>query len=543
MDGQVPRLGTASRRPLRVLRRRWRILRALLLLAIGAFGLGIMIRVLNPLPTLEGRSVSQALDPSADTPLRRAIAPVADANPGLAGIHPLLSGRDAFAARVHLARAATRTLDLQYYIWHADLSGTLLFDEVLGAAARGVRVRMLLDDNSTSGLDPAIAALDAHPNVEVRLFNPFVIRSPRLLGYLTDFRRLNRRMHNKAIIADNQAGVIGGRNVGDEYFHAGNDAAFVDLDLLAVGPVIADLSRSFDDYWASGSAHPAARILSEGVKPASIGKDAWAARKKPEGADYLRAIAGSNYVDLLSEGKLRFEWALASVVSDDPAKGLGRAPPQALLWNQLNEVLGRPQRHLDLVSGYFVPTRAGVDAFVRMARDGVKVRILTNAFEATDVPIVHAGYAKWRDELLREGIELHEMRGSQGEGVSRHVTAVGSTGSGASGAGSALHAKTFGVDGARMFVGSFNFDPRSRDLNTELGFIVESPELARRMEESLTAFLVAHAYQVELNGNGGLRWRERVGGREVVHATEPGTTWWKRAAVTILSYLPIDWLL
>ena len=258
-------------------RRRWRLLRALLLVALAAVIAGVVIRVLNPLPPLSGRSQARALDRQADTSLARAIAPAVAAHPGLSGVHPLIASHDAFAARVHLARAAERTLDLQYYIWHGDLSGTLLFAEALRAADRGVRVRMLLDDNSTSGLDPKIAAMDAHPNVEVRLFNPFVIRAPRFVGYLTDFRRLNRRMHNKAFIADNQAAVIGGRNVGDEYFGAGEGTHMADLDLVAVGPVIADLSRSFDAYWASDSSYPAASILPHDGERASIGGEAEAA--------------------------------------------------------------------------------------------------------------------------------------------------------------------------------------------------------------------------------------------------------------------------
>lgn len=503
---------------------------------------GAAIRLANPLPSLGGRSASRALPQDADTPLGRAIAPDAARHPGLSGVHPLPDPTDAFAARVHLARAAAATLDLQYYIWHGDLAGTLLFNEVLRAAERGVRVRLLLDDNSTSGLDPAIAAMDAHANIEVRLFNPFTVRSPRLLGYLTDFARLNRRMHNKAFIADNQAAVIGGRNIGDEYFAVGGGTQMSDLDLVAVGPALGDLSKTFDAYWASGSAYPAARILPARVEALPIGANAVAAARTPDGTRYLQRVAGSDYARAIKERQLPFIWAPTRVVADDPAKGLGKARPEGLLWTKLTRLLGRPERDLTLVSGYFVPTAEGVDAFVRMARDGVKVRIVTNAFAATDVPIVHAGYAKWRDDLLAAGVELFEMRGPP-DGVGRDVTALGSTGSGARGAGSALHAKTFAVDGQRLFVGSFNFDPRSRDLNTELGFVVESPELARRMNAYLADFIPANCYRVELGPDGALRWRERVNGADRLHEIEPGTSWANRAAIDILSALPIEWLL
>jgi putative cardiolipin synthase len=471
------------------------------------------------------------------------IAPLAARHPGLSGVHPLTDGHDAFAARAHLARTAARTLDLQYYIWHADLSGTLLFDEVRRAADRGVRVRMLLDDNSTSGLDPVMAALEAHPNVEVRLFNPFVIRSPRVLGYLTDFPRLNRRMHNKAFIADNQAAVIGGRNIGDEYLGAGNGTHFADLDLIAVGPVIGDLSRPFDDYWASGSSYPANRILQEQGEPGLLANAAARTRQKPEATAYRETIVGSDYASALLNERLAFEWAPTRMAADDPAKGLDQAPREALLWPKLQALLGQPRRELGLVSGYFVPTEAGADYFTGLADEGVQVKILTNAFEATDVPIVHSGYAKWRKPLLRAGIQLYEMRGPpHGDEVERDVTAVGSTGSGARGAGSALHAKTFAVDGRRLFVGSFNFDPRSAHLNTELGFVVDSPVLARRMGEGFAAFVPENSYRVEL-ANGELIWRERVGQRLVTHHVEPGTSWWQRALVRVLSALPIEWLL
>lgn len=458
-------------------------------------------------------------------------------------MHPLTDGQSAFAARVHLARTAQRSLDLQYYIWHGDLSGTLLFDEVRRAADRGVRVRILLDDNSTSGLDPVLAALDAHPGIEVRLFNPFVLRSPRFVGYFTDFRRLNRRMHNKSFTADNQATIVGGRNVGDEYFGAGEGAMFADLDLIGVGPVVADVSRSFDAYWASGSSYPASLIL-----PAAVGTrfedEAQRTAADPAAARYLRAVADSDYAQALLARRLKFEWAPTRMAADDPAKGLGTAARDELLWPKLKALLGEPRRELGLVSGYFVPTAPGVEVFTRMARSGVKVMILTNALEATDVPIVHTGYAKWREPLLRAGVALYEMRGPpEGEGVERNVTALGSTGSGARGAGSALHAKTFSVDGKRLFVGSFNFDPRSANLNTELGFVVESSALALRMEQSFDALLSHHSYKVELGEDGRLRWLERTGDRTVVHDIEPGTTWRQRAAVSVLSYLPIEWLL
>ena len=523
---------------------RW--LKAIAFLIVALVAIGVLVRLLNPLPALAGRTSSAALTDTDDTPIGRAAAAGVAAHPGLSGIHSLPDSHGAFAARVQLARAATRSLDVQPYIWHGDLSGGLLYEEVRAAADRGVRVRMLLDDNGTSGLDATLAALDTHPNIEVRLFNPFTIRSPRLVGYATDFRRLNRRMHNKSFTADNQASIIGGRNVGDEYFGTGDGALFVDLDVLAIGPVVQDVSMDFDLYWASGSSYPAASILPpvgadrlDEVKAASARTE-----QNPAARAYLDAVGLSLFAKDLLAQRLAFDWTPTRMASDDPAKGLGRAPHDAMLWPKLKALLGEPKQSLGLVSGYFVPTAAGVDAFIGMARGGVAVRILTNAMEATDVPIVHSGYAKWRKSLLRSGVKLYELRGPpHGEGVERNITALGSTGSGARGAGSALHAKIFTVDGARIFIGSFNFDPRSANLNTELGFVIESPALAGQVQDNFERLVSAGAYEVRLGENGKIYWLERVNGKVVRHDVEPGTTWFQRAAIAVLSLLPIEWLL
>ncbi len=485
------------------------------------------------LPPLENRTASTALIDTAGTALGRAIAPRAAEHPGRSGIHPLLDSRDAFAARMLLARAAERSLDVQYYIWNDDLSGRLLFGALREAAGRGVRVRLLLDDNNTAGLDPTLAALDAHANIEVRLFNPFVSRGVRWLGYLTDFSRLNRRMHNKSFTADNQATIIGGRNVGDEYFDAAEGMVFVDLDVLAVGPVVTEVSQDFDRYWASGSSYPVDRLLPRPSEPLRLDADPQAAAK------YVDAVKRSPFVRELLERRLPLEWAPTRMVSDPPTKGLGLAPADRLLLQKLREVLGDPQEEVDLVSAYFVPAEAGTAMFTEWARRGVKLRVLTNSFEATDVSVVHAGYAKRRRDLLRAGVALYELRPLAPEAEKGGARLVGSSGSSAA----SLHAKTFSVDRARVFIGSFNFDPRSANLNTEMGFVIESPALAQRIRESFDSRIPARAYEARLSDEGKLYWIERGEGSNVRHETEPGTTFWQRLAVGLLSLLPIEWML
>jgi putative cardiolipin synthase len=522
--------------------RRWRTSTTITTTLLGLAAVAVAlagVRAYHTLPALAGRSDSKALPPG-DTRLGRGVASLVAAHAGTAGIHLLPDPRDAFAARMLLAEAAETSLDIQYYIWRGDLTGTLLFEALHAAADRGVRVRLLLDDNNTSGLDTQIAALDAHPNIEVRLFNPFVMRRARALGFLTDFSRLNRRMHNKSFTADNHVTVIGGRNIGDEYFGAAPEGSlvFADLDVLAVGPVVQDVSTEFDRYWASGSAYPAERIV-PAVAPGMLDQLQTAAARiehDPRAAAYEKAIRESPIVRQVLDRTLPFEWAPTRMVSDDPAKGLGAAPSKALLPKQLRAVIGDPVESLDVVSPYFVPTAAGVESFVAMAQRGVRVRILVNSLAATDVDAVHSGYAKRRKALLEGGISLYEMALTSAKNDGRSAGPFGSS-------ASSLHAKTFSVDGARVFVGSFNFDPRSMNLNTELGFVIESAPLASRIADTLGKSVAATAYQVHLTDDGNLYWTRLVDGQLARYDVEPGTSVWQRAAVWLMSLLPLEPLL
>ena len=473
-----------------------------------------------------------------ETKLATVLQPQVQAHPGHSGVVMLTDGRDAFAARVLLADAAERTLDLQYYIWHADLSGTLLFEAVHRAADRGVRVRLLLDDNSTVGLDATLTALDAHPNIEIRLFNAFVHRRFRALGYLTDFSRLNRRMHNKSFTVDNEVTIVGGRNVGDEYFGADQELSFIDLDVLAVGPVVQDVSADFGRYWESASSAPVARVI-RAAQPESLAAltaSCERAEREPEAQAYIEAVARRRFVQELLAGDLPLEWVPVHLVSDDPAKGLDRVSRKELLAVRLRQVIDTPAAELDLISAYFVPGRHATASFAGLARGGVRVSVLTNSLEATDVAAVHAGYARRRKPLLAAGVTLFELKRT-GSGRSGKDHRFGGSSS------SSLHTKTFSVDRLRLFVGSFNFDPRSRRLNTEMGFIIESSALAGGIADAFINSIPDRSYTVRLNRSGALEWVEWSDGREIVHAHDPGTSIWLRAGVKLLSLLPIEWLL
>jgi putative cardiolipin synthase len=470
------------------------------------------------------------------TRLSACVAPLVAAHPQQSGVIALVEGVDAFAARVRLADAAERSIDARYYMWHDDISGTLLREALCRAADRGVKVRLLLDDLNTNGQDAVLAALAAHANIAVRLFNPFRLRRWRWPGYLTDFARMNRRMHNKSFTVDDQATIVGGRNVGDEYFGVGRGLAFADLDVLAIGPVVGEVASDFERYWNHASSVNVDRVLPriDASAIADAGDAAARIARSAEAVEYSQALATSPFVAQLLAHELELEWAATQMLSDDPEKVRGRARRRELLWTKLQRILGPAQRELHIVSAYFVPGRLGVKFLTQAARRGVSMTVLTNSLEATDVPAVHAGYAKRRKPLLRSGIALFELKREFGRVRGRSIK-------GSSRA--SLHAKVLSVDGERAFVGSFNFDPRSARLNTEMGFVIESAKLASAVADACTSSLAERAYSLELDDRGALRWIERIDDRELVHPNEPGTSAWLRLAVWALSKLPIEWLL
>lgn len=466
------------------------------------------------------------------------------AHPGKSGVIPLAGGGEAFAARMLLARTAQQSLDVQYYIWQADTTGYLLLDELRAAAERGVRVRLLLDDNGISGLDAPLRALDDLPNFEVRLFNPFTLRRPKLLSYSFDFVRLNRRMHNKSFTADGAATVVGGRNVGDIYFAFGPEKHYIDTDVLALGPAATDVSTAFDAYWNSASAYPASLILSpapDGM--ARLQTAVEAAKASDLAVPYLAAIAGSPLIETLSAGPDAVEWAAVTLVVDDPGKGLGQPGPGGLLIERLAAILAgdstRPTRSVDLVSAYFVPGPGGTALLTGLAQQGVAVRVLTNAQEATDVISVHGSYAEYRPALLAGGVALGELKADPL--IPKQDRSLASL---LAGSVSSLHSKVIAIDGERVFIGSFNFDPRSARLNTEMGLLVESPTFATAVTKAVDQVMGTGAYAVRLSKAGDLEWEAQdKTGAPVTYSTEPNTTWFDRLMVRWIGALPVEWMM
>ncbi|MGU3412154.1 phospholipase D family protein [Enterobacteriaceae bacterium C34A] len=470
------------------------------------------------------------------TPLYRTLSPADSAPSDYCGLYTLEDSLEAFAARYHLAQLAELTLDVQYYIWEDDVSGRLLFQALLEAAARGVKVRLLLDDNNTSGLDNTLRVLDDHPNIEVRLFNPFSFRTLRMLGYLTDFARLNRRMHNKSFSVDGVATIVGGRNVGDAYFGIGEEPLFTDLDVLATGHVVQEVEEDFARYWQSESVATLEQVLSSEALPEDAGLE-FDAEQKAAAERYLEKVAGTDIVRRMGQGTLPFIRAKSRMLSDDPLKGQGKAAPKTLLAERLRKVMGTPDSHIDIISAYFVPGRAGVAQILNLVRRGVRVAIMTNSLAANDVAVVHAGYARWRKKLLRHGVELYEIKPTNRPRPELHDR--GLTGN----SGSSLHAKTFSIDGKTVFIGSFNFDPRSALLNTEMGLVIESESLARHIHHRFLHSQRNAAWQLRLTRWGKIHWIDREDGAEKVLRKEPMATVWQRMLVLVAYLLPVEWLL
>lgn len=463
--------------------RRLRSLLAVAALALAASGCASIDLASVP------RTPSSALAPQPGSRLHDGIASRLAATPGQSGFVTLERGLDAFVARAALAELAERTLDLQYYIVHGDTSGLLLLGRVLAAADRGVRVRLLIDDWTLADADAALAQLDAHPSIEVRLFNPTANRSwwtlRRWLEVVGDFPRINRRMHNKAWIADNAAAIVGGRNLGDEYFEAREDLDYHDLDLLAAGPVVREVSASFDRYWNSEFAVPleAFRRIEGGEAQRAGMRGRFAEHEARVAASpYARALAGAPLLEQLRRGEVDWRRGEARLLADDPEKlrrpidddALRGTERRLLLAGQLDALAPRPERELRVVAPYFVPGAEGVAAFGALVRDGVSVRVLTNSLTSNDVLAAQAGYAKYRRALLEAGVALHELKpASPGrDGSVRIRDALGG------GSRAALHEKSFVIDRTTVFVGSLNLDPRSLRVNTEVGVLVRSEALA-----------------------------------------------------------------
>ena len=473
-----------------------------------------------------------------ETPLDRAIAPMEQAHPGQAGLALVADNLDAYTVRVLSAREAGRSLDIQYYIWKADFTGNLVVHELLRAADRGVRVRLLLDDLNSHAKDSVLAALDRHKNIEVRMFNPSRARQSYFLRGVELLLRvfsLNRRMHNKAWIADGRIAVVGGRNIGDEYFGAASESNFLDADLAVVGEPVRETSRIFDAYWNSGAAIPLSELVDADELSLQRLRRVGALEYRSEDAKpYLERLRRSPNVEALLHGSREFHWTPnAHVYSDPPQKAEGAPRRGDWLIDAITPAFVTAEHEVFISSPYFVPGDEGVTSLLRMRDRGVRIGILTNSLAATDVAAVHGGYAPYRTRLLRGGVELYELKargpGGGGSGL------LGSSSSEAS-----LHTKAFMADGDVGFVGSINFDPRSINLNTEMGILFTDRELTRELMR-LYAWKIGrdNSYRLWLE-NGELRWEDAAAKPPRTWTEEPEADWKRRAMATMARWLPVE---
>jgi putative cardiolipin synthase len=469
------------------------------------------------------------------TRLDEIIAPAQERYPGQSGFRLVSEGPEAFAVRAHAARLAGRSVDVQTYIWHGDQTGLALAYLLLQAADRGVQVRLLVDDMDARAKNDGLAALDAHPNIAVRMFNPLPSRSGSLAfigDMLGDAKRLNRRMHNKTWIADNRIAIVGGRNLGDEYFGASEEVNFVDLDFAMVGPVVQDASASFDRYWNSKAAYPMAVLSPDEVTAAALEKLRGLLATAMEGAkqgSYAELLRRDDAVTRLASGDWPMSWSSEyRFVADDPGK-IYTDPDSSNseVLAVLTPVLRSAQRDLTIVSPYFVPRDEGTRGLVAIAQSGSRVRVLTNSLAANDVAAVHGGYAEYREQLLAGGVQLWELKPTPG--AQSRASFFGSS-------GASLHTKGLAVDGATIFVGSYNLDPRSTSLNSEQGVLVKSEVLAQQF---MALFDVqasgARAWQVSLVDDD-LAWTD---GQQTYDA-EPEATGGRKFQAWVASWLPVE---
>ncbi len=499
---------------------------------LPAAALALFLTACASVPFDRPKTFSTALSGSGQTTLGRRVAALDPAPGNGSGFYLLTDGIDALAARLSLIRAAELGLDVQYYFILESLSGRLFLSELLAAADRGVRVRLLLDDWSTDGYEGWMAALEAHPRIEIRLFNPFSRRKARAFSLVTDLGRVEHRMHNKSLTADAKVTIVGGRNIGDEYFGARQDVDFVDLDLLGFGPVAMAAAEAFDVYWNSWAAVPVSVLLENTVDPEILPRIRDRHReviRDGSAAAYGKALA-STLIEGLESGELPLEWAPSELIQDSPEKVRRQAEGQEieLLAPRLGEVVYRAHTELLLISPYFVPLDSGVDRLRELVEQGTRVVVVTNSLAATDVAIVHAGYKKFRKQLLEAGVELWETRadlGAEAEPVSHTRTS--------------LHTKAFVVDRRLLFVGSFNWDPRSVVFNTEMGIMVSSEALAEQMVESTLSGLPEAAYRLRLDDRGRIEWVGFKDGREEIRRREPQAGFWRRLVAAFFGILPI----
>jgi putative cardiolipin synthase len=499
---------------------------------------------------------SVAIPEPQTTRFGRQFAGASQQNAGRSGFHIFNVGLDGFLLRLEMINAAERSLDLQYYIFRWDDSGRVLSEALVRAAERGVRVRVLVDEGEKRRGDEKVLALSGHAGIEVRVFNPWAYRGTnkvvRATEYLLRHSRLDYRMHNKLLMADGAVALLGGRNIGDQYFQIDPESQFADDDVFATGPMMKELSGEFDDYWNSALAipvealahHPAAG--SAAASPDGHSPPAALQKAQSAGLNYEQKLAAGQPLAGILSGEVPLVWADAQFVSDPPDKKSEKSVAAGsrvgdLMYKPVAEMARRVSSELLIVSPYFVPTRDELQVLGSRRDEGARVRVLTNSLQSNPDPISHAGYMHYRVGLLQKGVQLYEVRpllgNARGSGQSQRLSQYGKY---------ALHAKLYIMDRKELFIGSMNFDVRSRRLNTEMGLIIRNSELAQQEAGRFEAMTrPENVYSVDLRPENGrssrrLVWHTNVDGKTIEYEREPARSNWQRAKVRLWSWLPLD---
>ena len=502
-------------------------------------------------PGLQG-APSHAVPASSATALGK-LAASAWTDPDLSGFRLMPDGGMALDARLQLARRAEVSLDVQYYQVENDETGRFFLRALRDAAQRGVRVRLLLDDMYTAGDDELLRGLAAHPHVELRLFNPFPAGRGRILTRflyaLNDFDRVNRRMHNKLFIADGAMAVAGGRNIGNQYFGRRSEASFVDLDTFIVGAIMPRLAELFDLFWNSPYVLPVQSVIGtdrsrDGLQRRFDELTSEASTPPPPRPPPNDPLGYGPIADDLNAGRLNLIWGTATAYADSPERVIGKTanyggvPLQDVDSVRYNVVehMRRARSEVAIASPYLIPGPAGMEVLVEVRRRGARISLVTNSLAATDEPLVHTGYRRYRDDMLKIGVELHELSSDRARRSVRlgvFGTTIGR-----------LHMKTAVYDRRRLFIGSMNFDPRSNLHNTEIGLFIDSPAMAQQVLKLIDTLKQQGAYTLRLGPDGkGLEWISKDADGETVLYQEPDSSFWDRVILNILAPLVPEGLL